>query len=795
VSDGVNNLIVKDLLASGLTVEDVSARRLENPERAVTQTPPSVEGYALPYWTIDGKPTGFYRVRLFEHDPKYRQPKDTPNHVYFPRGLQSALFNKDYILVTEGEKKAALAVKHGIPCIAFGGVDSWRNRIILLPAESAFTQHGKNQLQAKVPQGGQSSEDYDAPVALGFPEFIALCIARKLNVVICYDTDNETGVKYEVQRAAATLAYELRFRGVAFQRIRQLVLPAISAPDYGSTKVSLDDYIQHQGADAFRSILVACLARRSAFPVHPNTRDYVNKRLQKSKMSRREIQQVSLAILSDLDSHGIRLRSPTDTTYYFDFGTKQLLKSSFAIAQKDAQFDAPFTQYLYQRYGISGADNRLLIWLGTQFTSEEPIDEVSPHRVVARLNNADDSVIYQLSDSQYAKVDATGLTIRNNGEDGVLFEADQVEPLDVDRLKGLFVQMNAQELKPWWADVLGSVRLKEKERLRIATGLLYYISPWLHRWRGMQLPVELIIGESGSGKSTLCELRLTIQTGRPHLRNAPQDLKDWHASVTSTGGLHVTDNVQLVDKSLRQRLSDEICRIVTEPDPSIEQRKYYTNADLIRLPVRAVFAITAIQQPFQNADILQRSMFLELDKSLDSLTYDSEWKSQQLKRFGGREAWIAHHLVALHRFFIAVKKDWNPRYMAKSRLINFEQSMLTMAKLFKLPGDWIPDYLVGSTDRAISENDWTLEGIQQFTLQMNGHITEFGVSEISAFAASEDDFKACEMLINPRRLARYIKSHKGLIGQLAGIHESGTKNNRQMYKIVRPSNKSGSPIK
>src|SRR5690606_37311113 len=122
---------------------------------------------------------------------------------------------------------------------------------------------------------------------------------------------------------------------------------------------------------------------------------------------------------------------------------------------------------------------------------------------------------------------------------------------------------------PLWGQVLQTVRLRDHHKQQAITTLLYYMSPWLNRWRGMQLPVEMVLGESGSGKSTLCELRLSIITGQPRLRNAPQDLKDWHASIANSGGLHVTDNVQLVDRNLRQRLSDEICRIITEPSPHI----------------------------------------------------------------------------------------------------------------------------------------------------------------------------------------------------------------------------------
>jgi hypothetical protein len=785
MSNGVPNALIQDLLSSGLAPEDMLARPISNAERAATVSPASIDGYVIPYFNLYGKIQPFYRVKLFEHDPKYKQPKDTPNQVYFPRNFLPTQKGKPYVIITEGEKKAASAVKQGFPACALGGVDSWRNKIVTLPKEAALSAD-QGKIRARI-AGNAPTEDYEAPMAVGMQDLIDYVLAHNLQVIICYDSDRLQGVKGEVQRAAAMLGYELRFRGIPFVHIRQLILPQITQADFQSEKMGIDDFLSHKTPEALQTLITETLKARGAFPRHPAVRDYVNRRLQRAKLSRKEIQNVSLATLSDLDAHGIRLKASSGITYYFDIQTKRLLQSTFAVGPQDAEFDAPFAQFLYQRYGLSAADSRLLVWLGTQFSSEAPISDVSPYRVIARSEKTGDAVVLQVSDSHYVKVDKAGLELHDNGTDNILFEADQVESLDTNKLLAAFREMLRRPLDNQWADVLSSVRLKDQQRQRIITSLLYYMSPFLHRWRGMQLPVELILGESGSGKSTLCELRLSILTGRPILRNAPQDLKDWHASITSTGGLHVTDNVQLVDKSLRQRLSDEICRIITEPSPYVEQRKYYTNADLIRLPVRAVFAVTAIQQPFQNADLLQRSLILDLDKSQAgmNITFNSEWKNQQLERYGGREAWLAHHLVVLHRFFQVAAQQWNPRYDARHRLIHFEQSIIIMAKLFGMPWEWIPEYLNATSDRIISENDWALEGIQAFAAALKQQSPHVKVSAkgISEWALATEDFAACEMLTNPRRLGRYMQQHKSLVMTLAGLEEAGVQGNRVMYKL------------
>src|SRR3954468_21409108 len=103
-----------DLAKSGLVSSDIFARAIESAERAATNIPHSTQGYAIPYFDLRGAPAKFYRVRAFDFVPKYKQPKDSSNYVYFPPGFYEAAQGSDYILIVEGEKKAALAVKHGI---------------------------------------------------------------------------------------------------------------------------------------------------------------------------------------------------------------------------------------------------------------------------------------------------------------------------------------------------------------------------------------------------------------------------------------------------------------------------------------------------------------------------------------------------------------------------------------------------------------------------------------------------------------------------------------------------------
>jgi len=788
-----------DLAKSTLVPEDIGARQLQTIECAALGIPGSSIGYVIPYFDLQGKPRAFYRAKLFNSTVKYRQPKNTANTLYFPRNLRKCLEESKgkYIIICEGEKKAAAAVKAGIPAVALGGVDSWKNRTFIIPEGSDMAKaFNAKDINVKIPAGSDEiGESGLAPLATGFIEWIDFCVAHKLHVIISFDSDEEDGWKFDVQRAAASLAYELRYRGIPFGNIHQMVLPRIDEFE----KTGLDDYIAHEGVETLKALIAKTLSRqKSTFPNHPNVREYVNRKLQKTKMTRKEAQNAALALLSDLDSNGRRLRSDAESQmYYFENGTRKLIKVSMNAGNKGLLHESGFGQLLYGRYGLSAADGRVLTWLDAQFNAELPIEPVNPHRIIARPNPGEDVIRYQISDGQYIKVSASRaagdmVEICQNGDDGFLFESGLVEAVDAEELMAEIQKQRALPITPWWVDVLNTVRLKDDEKNKMLVAYLYYISPWLYKWRGTQLPVELIIGESGSGKSSLCEHRLNVLTGRPDLRNAPSDLKDWHASITNAGGLHVTDNVNLVDKNLRQRLSDEICRLVTEPDPHIEMRKLYSNNELIRIPARIVFALTAIQQPFQQADLLQRSIVVELDKNASAtdgnVTYEYSWVKDQMDRFGGRTAWLAHHIVVLEKFFETVKIGWNPSYKAQHRLMNVEQALSTMAKVFGDDGAWIPSYMSGSSASNISEADWVLEGLLAFATMWPRNPgykpgMPFCASDISDWAKSHDDYEECGPLINSRKLGKYLITHASMVNQLTGIIAGNKANNRQMFKI------------
>lgn len=775
----MDSRVTKDLESSGLTAEDMGIKEAGQAELAACKAPMAASGYVIPYYNVKGERLPFYRIKMFDTDVKYKQPANSPTHIYFPRNFLKALHGKDYIIVTEGEKKAVKACKDGFPTVALGGVDNWRNRTLVVPGDSVVNQQGKGgpyviKLPSKTPVGE------DSTLAQGMRELTDLITVRKLHVYITFDSD-KGGVRTEVQRAAAVFALQLVSMDIPTVAVRQIILPSS-----GKDKVGLDDFLIDAGAKSFQNLIDEVKKPASRFPIHPNLREFLNNKLE-HKMGRTDAKQAALAIIADLDRRGNRMRSENDDApYYFDNETHKLMTARFSSSTGEPFYESAFGGFLYRQYGIGEADSKVMDWLSTLYTGEDPVSMVSPQRVIAQVK---DGVALQLGDSHFVVVtsdERQPLKFCLNGTEGILFEQGHVVDTAAEEIVKAFNELKVKKIEPWWQTVFTtSVGLAGSEHTSDLAALLYYISPWLLRWNGTQLPIELIIGEPGSGKSSLFEMRLGILTGQPKLRNIPQDMRDWFASVSQTGGLHVIDNVHFVDKIMRQRMSDEICRIITEPNPHIEMRQLYTTSKSVELPVNTVFAMTAIQQPFMNSDVIQRAVVLNMQAV--KAGHDARWVDHQIDKFGGRTMWIAHQLLVLHKFFVAAKKEWNTNYKSAHRLANYEQALTLMAKVVGIDHSWIVPYLQERLQTTMTEADWTLEGIKEYVRENHSKAPNksliFSSAHIADWAQLTDDYKDNPIITNSRSLGRYLINHKTNLERIAGIKDGGIKANRQMYMV------------
>jgi hypothetical protein len=220
-----------DLERSALTAKHAEALRMEPLDATATMHLAGSEiacgraAYRIPYFDPGGKPTEFYRLRFLgtghaevvaEPPRKYDQPKGTAPEAYFPpllpRSWSDILADPSAELVIgEGEKKAACACAHGIPCIGLGGVDSFSSKklkIDLLPELASAKWDGRA-------------------------------------VSIIYDADAAANPR--VRAAAIRLAGELGARGAEVR---------IGFPPAGGPK-GIDDLIVAQGTEALRAVLDA----------------------------------------------------------------------------------------------------------------------------------------------------------------------------------------------------------------------------------------------------------------------------------------------------------------------------------------------------------------------------------------------------------------------------------------------------------------------------------------------------------------------------------------------------------
>lgn len=810
-----DQLLIQDLGKSGLKPADMDVYLATETELAAVGMRPHLyletpnvgtPGYVIPYYGIAGIRAPFYRVKLFSPLPKgarYLQPQNSSAWIYYPKAFaalsRAAITGKirtrhngypAAILVTEGEKKASAGCKFGFPTVAVGGVWNWRTRTITLPEGTQLLKNRDNEIIAKIERGHtvKPTSDNKAFLANGLEDLMRFVLQNDLQVIFVFDTDNPRN--NDVEAACAELAFEFRIFGLSTTRIRQLHLPA--NPGH---KLGLDDFLVAHGPEALDGLIGKVVSAKSAFPAHPNLKDLINKRLT-GALPRNEAKELSLMILTDMDRHGIRMiEKGTNSPYFFDSRSKALLKVNLLHHHQEPLHESKFGEFLYKNYDVGQADIKAVQWLAAGFTGEEPVSLVDPRSTIALLPG--NRIAHQLDDGHFCIISGDPklpIQICENGTEGVLFKADQVEPIDrVALLNETKRQIAWINTKPrfeefFWPRSLAQMKFARDTDSKILS-CLAYMSPWLFRWNGAQLPVELMVGEPGSGKSSLYSLRLQILNGRPALRNQPTDLRDWYASITSADGLHCIDNVHMVNKELRQRLSDEICRIVTEPTPYIEMRKLFTTSDNFRLPVRTVFAMTAIQQPFLNADILQRSIIMQVQAI--GRNHTSDWAAASLASHQGRIGWLAHHLAVLHVFFRKCNEGaWNPVYKSNHRLAHFEQIFRLIGTIIGVPdGESIGTQLASVAESQVSEYDWTMEGLREYNndfiaQQKNSPRWNFTLQDVAGWAQGHEEYEENQTIINARRLSRYIESHKFMVEQVAGFMTLPNKvGNRSAYRL------------
>lgn len=768
------------LFESGLTEETVyragiKDQTTDEKTRDLLASHRIQEGYYIPYAGIKAGTNGHHRIRILKPGPgapksKYYQPKSSGNHLYIPPGLPTG-WAKDPtvpLVITEGEKKALAAAQQGLVCVGLGGVNSWRNRTLKLPAGS--------QIEKGTEQGSLIVKLDDKSVAMleeqVCPELLEIIwMTRQVTVVFDSDTnDNE-----EVQDAAFQLGTWLEDRGA---EVGQFLLVAYD----DGRKCGLDDFLRDEGEQGAAMILDT---DRLTFPSPANPRKFIEEELDSARVTRIVQKRVARVALSCLDRWGRRYKDTGGNYYYFDNDTKIL--HPFRLDNLNQLRSSSFGGLLTNELGIHTADQATMSRFSDLFATKHPISEVVPNKAVATL---DDVLYFQLSDGRMARVDSQSIDFVDNGTDDVLFLPEVVEPIDEDELADAIGKYQRKE--PLWLSALRTVNLDPLPELSLdATqkllATLFYLSPWLHRWRRLMTPLEVAVAEPNSGKTFLYNLRKGVLTGRPDLEGLPDDFRGWVSAVSAAPALWVCDNLGGVRSDFWHRLNDELARLITDPHPSVELRQLYTTASVYRVPVHAAFAVTTIKNPFTAPDILQRSLIFHL-RAIPAGKRDANWYVNQLR---SRTTWVAEHLLAVQNFFRQVELKWDDNYMSGFRLVNLEQALLRMGEALGLDLTEAVAALPKMVSANVAEYDPIVEALVAFVDEWDKPTARVGdvVDWVQADMARR--YVNIKALDNEVLLGRYINSHVYDIEQATGMTITRRHNSTTLLLPIESEDENG----
>lgn len=207
-----------DLIRSGLDkpaiIRKLGLTNILGPKETLAQLGlENAVAYEIPYFDAQGERLKFSRWKIIPTDDDlglkyYQEPKTIP-HIYLPPLVPWAKIAKDAsvrLVITEGEKKAACACLHDLPCVGLGGV--WMHKA---------AKYGLAMLR-----------DFDWFAWSG------------REVEVCYDSD--LADNDDVRRALGDLCASLRSRGA---RVFIRLLPATDG------KTGLDDFLVAKGKAAY----------------------------------------------------------------------------------------------------------------------------------------------------------------------------------------------------------------------------------------------------------------------------------------------------------------------------------------------------------------------------------------------------------------------------------------------------------------------------------------------------------------------------------------------------------------
>jgi len=787
------------LSESGLEPEDMLVRPLDASVKNALNLPSSLgpdDAAVIPYFGITGSPIAFYRARLLTdgEDNKYRQAKDTESRVYFPRKFAKVLdeSKSNYVVMTEGEKKAACAVKNGIPAIAFGGVWSFRNKTTFIPLATHSVKavnRGRSEGSKGLVIKGQETGEEETSLAEGLTDLISLRRDRDLYFIIAYDTDI-FGVKEQVQNAAAMLAHDLVAKGIEWIKIRQLVLPNRLNGSGELRKVGLDDYIVSNPETSLKELIERTIKSRIAFPRFPRVKEWVTKTSVKSR-SQEEDQRLALMMHVELEYRGQRFQTSNYERYYQVKDKGIVLPADFPTGQGSPGVDrSRIFGYLWNEFGLMSNMDRAIMHLSSWFSYAEGIITVEPSKVLSPVTIDGDrrNLAIQLTDHTMVVAGITEPKVELNGSHTVMFLQDHITTTNESEFPDRLVAMQknldqAKPLSPWVETMMGSNIVGEKDKLLFA--LMAHIYPWLQLWDDYRMPILHLQGEHQSGKSAVVDLLQLVVTGRPRSKRRSGKEGDLNSFISQAGPLLVFDNTGAGSKRLTAEMSDEISRLVTSMEPTVATRKLYTTDEVKETPVRTCFVVTSISSPFRQLDFISRSIEFNFTPS-DEVNED--WAKEQFHKYGGRAGWLAYHVAFLQKFFRLIDEQYKIHKRERRdrfRLKGFVAALETTARVLGLDWKWIGPYIDQRQDEMARDSDRAIQGL----IVCNHHTVgrKHKLRDIVRFFTDTDDpeiqaFSDNYILRDVVNLEKFVKMNDKRLRRVVGLVKTGVlENNVQQY--------------
>jgi len=309
---------------------------------------------------------------------------------------------------------------------------------------------------------------------------------------------------------------------------------------------------------------------------------------------------------------------------------------------------------------------------------------------------------------------------------------------------------------------------------KILLALIMYVWPWLRGWRDLQMPILYFQGEPASGKTSMAELIQLVTTGKTNLQSLPEKYDDFCSILVNYGGALFFDNVGSINNKSAVQIQNLLSRIVTDPNGHITVRRLYRNLEVFKAPVQCCIGFTGIGLPFKQPDFLSRTLVFRFRASG---RIDDDWVKRQFEKHGGREGWLAHHVVFLQHFFQTYDdhcKSQGEERLGRFRVKRFLRALETVAIVFKMDWRWIGPYLDHRVKETIRSSDHVIIGIEAFR-SFWGYNRKFKVRDIVDFietASSELDvgfLSENPILTHSWKLGQYISGHEQILRDGLGL--------------------------